>query len=196
MRKHLWILAAVGVLLLAGGFLTWSAKTAPTPNAVKTTVMPRLIVTKTRTRNVYDGSTKVGELTFSIQKDTTLNTIKIVTDSLVFEVTNNSYKTDQSPLPTTENISLAEATSPLYNLETVTEEAGGYIGSQGDGGSCWFAVAWCAMDDEAGWTWNTFFTDPLDYDDTRLWVFYRNENRVSQVSPTDLVQAFIVKEEA
>jgi len=177
MKKYLWILAVAGVLLLGSGVLVWNAKTAPPeprifPLSSLPAPVPMPVQTKTKTRNVYDGSTKVGELTFTIQKSTTApsgpNWITI-SSTMVFEVTNTDYMTDASPMPTTEIIPLANGDDTASSLNEKSGILVGHVDLEMD--ACFQLMGRFT---DSSWTWNDFFTDPLDQTHMKLGVCYWN----------------------
>lgn len=190
-QRYVWILGLIGTLLIIGA-VTWNARTAPASIApAPACVMP--VGTKTETRNVYDGMTKVGELTFTIQKysSQTDGWVKVLASSLLFEVTNSDYMTNQIPMPQVESIQLAGGSADIKEVPTETS-FGQLIGNLGSIGSAWFAVDFQHVTD--GWSWDDFYTDPANYSDMQIHVSYKNTNRV--VPPTDDVDWLVVKEES
>lgn len=177
MRKYLWILAAAGVLLLGSGVLVWNAKTAPpaTTPAVKAPPMPVQVKTKTRNVYTYDSVSKVGELTFTLQKYTsaTENWVKLVASSLVFEITNQDYMTAQTPMPQTELIPVSNTARDDW--EPFNETAGIDIEGLETIQSKWFVVNG-GLSENPQWTWENFFDDPCNVDRVFMNVGYWNPN--------------------
>lgn len=114
-----------------------------------------------------------------MQKHTSmsLNYVKLVAGSMVFEVTNTNYMTQQTPALQLESIPLAS--TAVDDAEQLAETAGITVGRPYAGMEYGFLVNGTLN----GHTWNDFFADPFDSgNDFTLLVVYYNPDTVGFAS--------------
>lgn len=190
------VLCMIALLLLGCGLLACQRRSAPEEERAAVSLPPAStpnVQTKTVTRNVYDGSIKVGELTFTVEATTVVTTeceipaIRVSVSSLVFEVTNRDYMTAGMPARQREAIPVARGAKDDW--EQLEEEAGLQIGSPDRDIDRYYTL----RGSMCGLTWFDFFNDPADTREAMgMWVTYYNTNTVT--APGKLPFDLTVKE--
>jgi hypothetical protein len=171
MRKLLFIL--IPAIALSAIAMAWPGEsTEPIPSITSNSI----------TRNVYDGITKVGELSFVIKKYTPLSGegwVKVAPGDVEFIVTNTDYMTVTQPMPMQEEIDIQS----------------GAVTEQDDWSeTCPIQIVgetWCSTDPAFsfwtfffdGFDWEDFYDDCDNQADTDSFVEYRNLGADTEYMP-------------